>query len=189
MTRFVATCLVLPLFCAAYVVTAQQTTSDKPEQSSEVEQTRSQHSPKTAIKPISQGHPGQAAAQESALHCQPPEIPVDVINGNQVLHTCFDPAQSGEETKTLPGQLQVEVINGSAENIQYFYGNGEDAQIEAMLNKPVVIGVQSGNTLTTGGNKAPLVTRVNSAATTRGAAVTNRISPRPKRPAYQPDMH
>ena len=191
MMRMVATCLGLPLVIAPCIVAgqpAQQTTSQRPEQTSEGKQTSSQSSAKTTGH-SAQRHSQNAATQKSGLLCEPPEIPVDVINGAQVLHTCFDPRPRAEETKTSPDQLQVEVINGSAENTQYFYDSGQDAQIEAMLNKPVVVGVQSGDTRTMGGNKNPLVMRVNSAAITGGQPVTNRISPRPKRPAYQPDMH
>ena len=191
MMRLVATCLALPLVCAPYTVAGQQaqsTTSQKPEHTSEGKQTSSQSSPKTSTGYSAQRNSRSVATQKSALHCQPPEFPVDVINGAQVLHTCFDPRPPAEETKVSPGQMQVEVINGSAENTQYFYDSGQDAQIEAMLNKPVVVGVQSGDTRTMGGDKNPLVTRVNSAAMTGGQRVTNRISPRPKRPVYQPDM-
>jgi hypothetical protein len=178
MMRLVATCLGISLVFAPLTVAGQQaqpTTSKTPEQRATT------------------SHRGQsrkaAAAEKGALHCQPPEIPVDVINGARVLHTCFDPRLPAEETKSAPGQLAVEVINGSTENTQFFYGNGRDEQIEAMLNKPVVVGVQSGDTRTMGGNRQPLVTRVNSAGTgSYGQPVTNRISPRPKRPAYQPDV-
>ena len=172
MKRFVATCLSLPLLLTPLILAGQQaqpTTSQKP--TSHREQIKSR----------------KTATRGTAQLCQAPKVPVDVINGAQVYHTCFDPSLPAEETKALPDQLQVEVINGSAEDTQVFYGAGQDTQIEAMLNKPVVVGVQSGDTRTMGGNKNPLVTRVNSAGA-GDAKVTNRISPRPKRPSYQPDV-
>jgi len=131
------------------------------------------------------------------------ENSVEVINGEATKKVVFQDEHATASTKNVPRALKnvpspmkVEVVNGSSSDTQYFYGNGQDEQIEAARNQPVVIGVQSSNTRTAGGNKHPVVKRVNSAGTGAaepasggGPPMTNSVSPRPKRPEYQPDGH
>ena len=97
------------------------------------------------------------------------------------------------EDKSEPG-YKVEVLNGTARDTQYF--NGDNARAGSDEKRPVVIGVQSSDTRVAGGNKYPVVTGITTAgpvdaksASGGGQKVTKRISPQPKRPAYQPDAH
>jgi hypothetical protein len=116
-----------------------------------------------------------------------------VITGGdtrRVLLNKNDTADSGQ--KTARGQMKVEVINGSAADTQFF----SDRNQENAHNQAVVVGVQSSDTRSTGINKSPVVTGVTSSSTvdaksasSGGQAVTRQVSPRPKRPAYEPDGH
>lgn len=120
------------------------------------------------------------------------KMPVDVIIGNTKRRVMFDRLQpSGAQTPS--GQLKVEVINGASTDMQYF-DNGQEQTVAR--NQTVVIGIQSSDTRFAGGNKHTVVTAVNSGGPTDaktessgGEPVTKSISPRPKRPIYQPDLH
>lgn len=191
--RLVSTCLSLSWIVGSVLAAGQQpqpTTSQKLEQPSAVKQS-SHNSSGTATKHSARHHSRKTATQKSGQLCQAPEFSVDVITGAGVRHTCFDPRAAGEESKSSPSGLRVEVINGSAANTQYFLNNQEIAH-----NQPVVVSVQSSDTRYAGGNKRPVVTSVNSSSSvdaksssSGGQTVTNGVSPRPKRPAYQPDEH
>ena len=116
----------------------------------------------------------------------------EVINGSETRRVTFEnPKPANEETQ---GQLKVEVVNGTSTDTRYFYNSGEESA--AVRNEPVVIGVQSSNTRMAGGDKNPVVTGITSVgsgesknAGNSGTPVTKSVSPRPKRPAYQPDVH
>jgi len=113
--------------------------------------------------------------------------------GNEVRHVCLDKSQlAGEMPKATPGQMKVQVINGSATDTQYF----SDKNQETAHNQPVVVDVESSDTRFAGGNKHAVVTGVTSSSTvdatsasSGGQPVTKQVSPRPKRPAYEPDRH
>jgi len=121
------------------------------------------------------------------------KLPIDVITGGETRHVVLDKAeQSGKKTKSTSGKVQVQVINGSATDTQYFSDKNE----EAAHNQPVVVGVESSDTRFAGGNKNRVVTGVTSSssvdaksASNGGQPVAKQVSPRPKRPAYQPDGH
>jgi hypothetical protein len=123
------------------------------------------------------------------------QVPVEVIIGNTTRHVMFDNAQRAREDSKAPaGQLKVEVINGTTTDTQYFYNNGQ--QQAAVRNKPVVVGIQSSETHQMGGNKHPVVTSVTTGGTTDartavngGQPVTQSVSPKPKRPDYEPEPH
>ena len=193
--RLIPVCL--PLVLAPMIMAGQQTqptASQKPDQASAAKQTSS---PKTPGRQRAKHHSRKAAARRSvagALTCQKgSQIPVDVIMGTQVRHVCLDKAKlAGEEGKPTPGQLRVEVINGLSTDLQYF----SDKNQETAHNQPVVVGVESSDTRFAGGNKNPVVTAVTSSSSVDatsvsngGQPVTKQVSPRPKRPAYEPDTH
>jgi len=127
---------------------------------------------------------------------------VEVINGDSARKVVFHDDQTAASAKkgSVPSRdasapMKVEVVNGAYTDTQYLYNNGEDQRIEAQLNRPVVVGVQSSDTRIAGGNKHLVVTRVNTsgsgdakAVSSGGQPVTRSISPQPKRPAYQPDQ-
>lgn len=130
------------------------------------------------------------------------ENSVEVINGDATRRVVFHDDQAASAPgkklprglKNAPTPMKVEVVNGSATDTQYFYDNGQ--QSETARNRPVVIGVQSSDTHMVGGNKHPVVTSVTSSgsgdaksASGDGQPVTKKVSPRPKRPAYQADEH
>lgn len=128
------------------------------------------------------------------------ENSVEVINGDATRKVVFHDeatgrAGNGKSAANLENakQMRVEIVNGASTDTQYFYNNGEDQRIEASLNRPVVVGVQSSDTRIAGGNKHPVVTRVTTSgaadarsASEGGQPVTKNISPHPKRPQYQP---
>jgi hypothetical protein len=193
--RLIPVCL--PLVLAPLVMAAQQTqptASQKPEQTSAIKQASS---PKTASRHSAKDHSRKLAARKSvagAPTCQKhSQIPVDVIMGGQVRHVCLDKAKlAGKEEEPTQGQLEVEVINGPSTDMQYF----SDKNHETAHNQPVVVGVESSETRYAGGNKNPVVTGVTSSssvdatsASNGGQPVTKQVSPRPRRPAYQPDVH
>ena len=117
---------------------------------------------------------------------------VTVINGAQPLHVCMDKLKlEAEQAKAAPGQMKVDVINGSATYTQFF----SDKNQESAHNQAVVVDVQSSDTRFAG-KKTPVVTGVTSSSSvdatsvsSGGQAVTKQVSPRPKRPAYEPDGH
>jgi hypothetical protein len=206
MIWLVATCLSLPLLLSSALVAGQQAEpgAKKPELKTSVNQ-----SGKTTARSTTSHHPGRrtskAAAHKSAK--RPEYRPdyggssVEVINGDATKRVVFNEDRQTAETKSAPkamkdapSAMKVEVINGSSADTQYFYGNDREEQMVAG-NQPVVVAVQSSNTRNAGGKKHTVVTSVNSAgagdakpAGSGGQPVTNSISPRPKRPAYQPDV-
>jgi hypothetical protein len=132
------------------------------------------------------------------------ENSVEVINGDATKKVVFQNDQVANTPrkklpaglKNVPAPMKVEVVNGGQTDTQYFYDNGQDKQLEAARNQPVVIGIQSSDTRVVGGNKHPVVTGVTASGTGSaksasggGQPVTKQISPRPKRPAYQPDAN
>jgi hypothetical protein len=132
------------------------------------------------------------------------ENSVEVINGDAakkvVFHNDKPAATPGKKRragmKNVPAPMKVEVVNGTSSDTQYFYDNGQAGQSETAHNQPVVIGIQSSDTRTVGGNKHPVVTSVTSSGVqdgksvgSGGQAVTKQVSPRPKRPVYRPEPH
>jgi len=194
--RLIPVCL--PLVLAPLIVAGQQsqpTTSQKPAQPSVIKQTKAPTPHKTSTRHKSRHHRKTATrkAAKRAGGCPDSQIGLDVINGTQVRHVCIDKsAMAGNEPKPMPGQLKVDVINGSATDTQFF----SDKNQEAAHNQPVVVDVESSDTRYAGGNKHPVVTSVTSSSTvdatsasSGGQPVTKQVSPRPKRPAYEPDRH
>jgi hypothetical protein len=209
MTRLVALCLSLPLALGSALVAGQQTppgTAQKPAANPAAKQ------PGTAGAKQATSHHAKKKHSKALAHKGNKRAPyrpeyrdnsVEVINGDATKRVVFHDEQAAAAAKkeanakknAPPPPMKVEVMNGSSTNTQYFSGNGQE-QLAAVRNQQVVIGVQSSNTRTAGGNKHPVVTSVNSAgsgdaetAAGGGQAVTNGVSPRPKRPAYQPDEH
>lgn len=137
------------------------------------------------------------------------ENTVEVINGGSTRKVVFQngqsataPAKSSSRTvktsvkslKNAPQPMRVDVVNGSSTDTQYFYNNVQERA--TARNQPVVVGIQSSDTRQVGGNKHPVVTGVTAsgtndatAATNGGQPVTKSISPKPKRPEYQPEPH
>lgn len=195
--RLIPVCL--PLVLAPLIVAGQQaqpTTAQKPAQPSAAKQTSSPAPHKTATRHKPRHHARKAAARKSAKRaggCPDSQIGLDVINGTQIRHICIDKsALAGNEPKPAPGQMKVDVINGSATDTQYF----SDKNQETARNQPVVVDVESSDTRFAGGNKHAVVTGVTSSSTVNatsvssgGQAVTRQVSPRPKRPAYETDRH
>jgi hypothetical protein len=194
--RLIPVCL--PLVLAPLIATGQQaqpTTVHKPAQPTAVKQTSSP-APHKVARHKSRHHARKAANRKTAKHaggCPDSQIGLDVISGTQVRHVCIDKAAlAGHEPKPAPGQMKVDVINGSATDTQFF----SDKNQESAHNQAVVVGVQSSDTRFAGGNKTPVVTGVTSSSTvdatstsSGGQAVTRQVPPRPKRPAYEPDQH
>jgi S-adenosylhomocysteine hydrolase len=122
------------------------------------------------------------------------------MNGLSTQKVVFHDDKGSESTKdtpavtNAPAPLRVEVVNGTASNTQYFYGdNGRQGSNE---KRPVVVAVQSSDTRFIGGNKHTVVTGITAvgrgdakSANGSGQKVTAVISPQPKRPEYQPDAH
>lgn len=191
--RLIQMCL--PLVLGPALAAGQQTqppTPLKPAQTPAAKHpsasaTRHSTSPRTARRK----RPARKGARRAAYRPAYTQNTVEVITGNETRRVVFEKPKSADEgAKSTPGALKVEVINGNATDTQYFYGNGQET---AIRNAPVVVGVQSSDTRTVGGNKRPVVTSVTSAgsgdarsADSGGQPVTKDVSPRPKRPAYQP---
>lgn len=123
---------------------------------------------------------------------------VEVINGASTQKIVFNNDQGASASrkdvsamKNVPAPLKVEVVNGTAADTQYFYGdNGRQGSNE---NGPVVVAVQSSDTRFVGGNKHPVVTGITAAgpvdaksANGGGQKVMTGVSPQPKRKEYQP---
>ena len=196
--RLIPVCL--PLVLAPLIATGQQaqsTTTQKPAQPIAAKQVNSPAIHKAATKHRRHHHARKVAATRKTAKraggCPDSQIGLDVINGAQVRHVCMDKvASAGNEPKPVPGQMKVDVINGSATDTQYF----SDKNQETAHNQPVVVDVESSDTRFAGGNKHAVVTGVTSSssvdaksASNGGQAVTRQVSPRPKRPAYEPDRH
>lgn len=121
---------------------------------------------------------------------------VEVMNGASTQKVVFQSEDAAGAAKKDKKELgyKVEVVNGTAQDTQYF--NGDNARTGSDEQRPVVVGVQSSETRVAGGNKHPVVTGITAAgpvdaktASGSGPKVTTGISPKPKRPAYQPDAH
>lgn len=195
--RLIPVCL--PMVLAPLIVAGQQAqtpTARKTQQTSAAKQTSSPGSHKTTTRHRTRHRLHKTANRKTAKPtglCPDSQMDVVVINGAQPLHVCMDrPKLVQEEAKATPGQIKVEVINGSAADTQYF----SDKNQEAAHNQSVVIGVQTSDTRFAGGNKNPVVTGVTSSSTvdaksasSGGQPVARQVSPQPKRPAYQPDEH
>jgi hypothetical protein len=121
---------------------------------------------------------------------------VEVMNGASTQKVVFqnDDATHGAGKDTADSGYKVEVVNGTAQDTQYF--SGDNTRTGSDENRPVVVGVQSSDTRVAGGNKHPVVTGITAeghgdakSSSGSGPKVTTGISPKPKRPAYQPDAH
>lgn len=172
---------------------AQPATAQKPDQTGSAKPSTA-HVPHAAHK--RHAKPAQSRrAKRQAYRPEYTQVPVEVITGNSTRHVMLDmPNAANEQAKSTPGQLKVEVINGTSTDTRYFYDNGQ--QSETARNQPVVIGIQSSDTRVAGGNQHPVVTSITSgesgdakSASGGGEPVTRQVSPRPKRPAYQPQPH
>lgn len=203
--RLVAVCLSLPLVVGAGVVAAQQPQAgagaakqaDAQGTHAVASKQKTTHHTKKHVKTSS--HKGKRPAYRPEYG----ENSVEVINGDATKKIVFHDEQAAATTKSAtkamknapPPPLKVEVMNGGSTDTQYFSRSGQDEQMAAARNRPVVIGVESSNTRTAGGNKHPVVTSVNSAGTvdatpaSGGQPAANTVSPHPKRPVYQPDVH
>jgi hypothetical protein len=213
MMRLIAICLSLPLVLGAALAggqeaqpgtakSAAQNTSAKQQSSASKKVTTSHHARKKHRK--ASAHKG---TKRVAYRPEYSDNSVEVINGDAAKKVVFHDDQAAavsakagprQAKKAIAGPvpMKVEVMNGSSMDTQYFSGKGKNEQIAAVRNQQVVVGVQSSNTRVAGGNKRPVVTSVNSAgsgdakaAGNGGQPVTNGVSPRPKRPEYQPDEH
>lgn len=187
----------LPLVLAPLIMAGQQgqpATAQKPAQTSATKQMSSPAPHKAATKHRAHHRSRKAANRKTAKRaglCPDSQMEVTVINGAQPLHVCMDKSNpEAKESKATPGQLKVEVINGPSTDTQYF----SDKNQETAHNQPVVVGVESSDTRFAGGNKKQVVTAVTSSSTvdakstsSGGQPVTKQVSPRPKRPVYEPD--
>jgi hypothetical protein len=189
--RLIPVCLSLVL--APLMVAGQQTqpaAGQKPAQTSATKQTSSPAAHKTATRHRARHHASRAALRKRGKRAESTTLPVDVITGGETRHVLLDKGTTAKKrAKGEPSRMKVDVINGSAEDTQYF----SDKNQEAAHNQPVVIGVQSSDTRSAGGNQHPVVTGVTSSssvdatsASSGGQTVTKQVSPRPKRPAYAP---
>lgn len=195
MKRLIAILLSFPLVLGSAAAWAQPAQS-KPSHEATTNRVITHH-PRKRHSKVS-AHKG---TKRAAYRPEYKENSVEVINGNSSKKVVFNGEQQNalsknapKGMKTVPSPMRVEVMNGASTDTRYFYDRNE--QVAAVRNRQVVIGVQSSNTRTAGGNQHPVVTSVNSAeaenakgATNNGQPVTNIVSPRPKRPEYQPDVH
>ena len=196
--RMIPVCL--PLVLVPLLIAGQQAqtpATQKLQQTSAAKQTSSQHPHTATARHKARHHSRRAAARKGTKRAQSrPEYtgtPVDVITGGETRHVVLESEKSStSQAKTASGQTKVQVINGSATNTQYFPDNNQ----EAARNQPVVVAVQSSDTRTAGGNRNPVVTGVTSSSSNDaktagngGQPVAKQVSPRPKRPSYQPDAH
>jgi len=209
MMRLTGTCL--PLVLGPALLAAQQAPpSQKPAQTNTVKQSSEQtaHHATTTHKSAHRGARSRHVKASRRRGKRPEYRPkykensVEVINGDATKKVTFhedEPAQASKKTaraglKNAPAPLKVDVLNGTATDTQYFYG--QDEQNENARNQPVVIGVASSDTRTAGGNKHPVVTSITSSSGTDaktadagGEPVTKSVAPRPKRPEYDPESH
>jgi hypothetical protein len=186
--RLIPVCL--PLVLAPLIVAGQQAqppATHDTQQTTAAKQTSSRKSHKATVHHRSRHHSRKAAAKKND------KIPVDVITGSGTRRVLLDKEEpGGQQSKAKPGQMKVEVINGSSTDTQYF----SDRNDETVRNQPVVVGVQTSDTRFASGNKNPVVTGVTSSSTVDaktasagGQPVAKQVSPHPKRPAYEPDVH
>jgi hypothetical protein len=215
MMRLVAICMSLPLVLGAMILGGQQskTPASKNPALNAAEAQAGTRVARVASNKSATSHRANKKHAKAAKHkaakrpAYRPEYSrnsVEVINGNSTKNVVFQNEQqtalaansaATPRNARRPSPMKVEVMNGSTTDTQYFYGNGGDEQVAAVRNQPVVIGVQSSNTRVAGPNRHAVVTGVASAGTvdakatsSGGQRVTNTVSPRPKRPPYQPDM-
>lgn len=133
-------------------------------------------------------------AKRSAYRPEYTQNAVEVINGASTQKVVFHNGETtSRSSKDSNGPMRVEVMNGTSADTQYF-AQGREMAGAVESNRPVVVGIQSSDTKVVGGNKHQVVTRITSSgsgsaksATNGGDVVTKAVSPRPKRPAYQPD--
>jgi hypothetical protein len=216
MMRLVAICMSLPLVLGSTIMAGQQSKTPAAQnpvlnaaEATAGARVTGQASKKPATRHHSKKKQAKTAKHDAAKRpAYRPEYgrnSVEVINGNSTKNVVFQNEQptalaanspATSRNANRPSPMKVEVMNGSTTDTQYFYGNRADEQVAAARNQPVVIGVQSSNTRTAGPNRHAVVTGVASAGTadakaasSGGQPVTNTVSPRPKRPPYQPDMH
>lgn len=199
--------LVFLLMAGSATLTAQQAqpaASRQPVQTTTVPKASSGQNPNQTVTKHSARHRMSHARNGAKRPEYRPEFSensVEVINGDATKKVLFHDDQTTGSAENLPGSnvpgpMKVEVVNGAHTDTQYLYNNGEDQRIEAELNRPVVVGIESSDTRIAGGNKHPVVMRVTASGagdakseSSGGQPVTRSISPRPKRPAYQPDEH
>jgi hypothetical protein len=199
MMRLIQMCL--PLVLGPVLAAAQQTqpsTAQKPAQTT-VTKPSSASVHKTSHRAARRRHSkaSRTGAKRATYRPEYTQNSVEVISGNETRHVVFEtPKPADEGTKSTPGALKVEVMNGTSTDTQYFYAGNDQPQIGADQKRPVVIDIQSSDTRTVGGNKRPVVTGVTSAGSgdaksvdSGGQTVTKDVSPHPKRPSYQPDEH
>ena len=204
MMRQIQVCLplVLSLLAGTAMLAGQQTQPGKTQQSAP---SASPAHPSASHHSVHKRHARRAVHKGKKRGQYRPEYSensVEVINGDATKKVVFqnDQASSTAEKKTsskmknAPAPMKVEVVNGAATDTQYFYDNGQSS--ETARNQPVVIGIESSDTRTRGGNKQPVVTSVTSSGVQNGKSVgrvgepvMKQVSPRPKRPAYQPEPH
>jgi hypothetical protein len=140
------------------------------------------------------------------------ENKAEIINGSTTQTVVFDQElqASGSGEKPLPNaaakgqtpaqavapsQIRVDVVNGRTIETQYFYWDPERQERDPFAvedSPPVVIGIESSNTRTAGGNKHPVVVAIESSGPAgaipqkSAPKLEYRLFPRPKRPPYQP---
>jgi hypothetical protein len=180
---------------AKQVATKSQTAKNT---SATAAQATSHHRPAKGRHSKASSHGG---AKRPAYRREYTQNSVEVMNGESTQKVVFnnDQASSGARKNAAAGEntpapLKVEVVNGTASDTQYFYGNsGRQGSDE---KRPVVVAVQSSDTRFVGGNKHTVVTGITAvghgdAKTVSGSGqkVTAVVSPQPKRPEYQPDAH
>lgn len=200
MMRLMKICL--PLVLGPVMMLGQQTqpgTTQKTSQTTAVHRTAAHH--KATHRHHRRARTAHKGAKRAAYRPEYTDNAVEVINGNATSKVVFHnepPAQKARKVSGSVGNgsaqpMKVDVVNGSATNTQYFYGNGQE-QV-AVRNKPVVVGIQSSDTRQSGGNKHPVVTGITAGSTNDAKAGENlgqpvkTVSPKPKRPAYQPEPH
>ena len=191
--RLIPLCLSMVL--ASLLVAGQQaqTTSQKPAQPNTAKQATSSAPHKAVTRHKKRHHSRKAATRRTGKQAENTKMPVDVISGGEIHRVLLDKPRSDEKRiKASQRQMKVDVINGSATDTQYF----SDKNQENARNQAVVVGVQSSDTRFADGNKNAVVTGIASsspvdakATGSGGEGVTRQVSPRPKRPEYQPDAH
>ena len=193
--RLIPVCLSLVL--APLMLAGQQAQPTKTQKSSAADSARKPSPPaphKTVTKHRKRHHARKAAVRKSVKRaglCPDSQFAATVINSTEVHQVCLDKT-SLQKSQAATGKMKVDIINGSSTDTQYF----SDKNQETARNQAVVVGVQSSDTRFAGGNKNSVVTGIVSsstvdakAASSGGEGVTRQVSPRPKRPSYQPDAH
>ena len=171
--------------------TAQSTNSKAAKTTSHHRSTKSYHA-KASSHSGAKRHPYRPEYMQNS---------VEVMNGESTQKVVFNNDEAVQGTrkkaaagKNVPAPLKVEVVNGTASDTQYFYGNsGRPGSDE---KRPVVVAIQSSDTRFAGGNKNPVVTGITAVGRSDaksvnggGEKVTTGVSPQPKRPEYRPEAH